>query len=65
MKKMTLYVQRSTDGQILYFRRKPREFWQMKVDHVNGSQYLFEDLRPGEGKFYEIRPVEASAPVER
>lgn len=52
-----VYVQRSFDGQILYFRRQPREFWQMKVDAINGSHYMFTTLEPGEGRYYDITPA--------
>ena len=52
-----VYVQRSFDGQILYFRRHPREFWQMKIEAINGSHYMFANLQPGEGRYYEITPA--------
>ncbi len=55
--KRTVYVQRSTDGRVLFFRPKPEKAWDMMVDQMNGSQYMFEELHPGEGRFYHITPA--------
>ena len=54
--KRRIYVERSTDGRVLYFRTAPRKAWDMRVDQEHGSFYMFTELKPGEGRFYIIQP---------
>lgn len=51
------YVQRSTDGHVLYIRKAPNKRWEAKIDQIHGSAYLFEDIAPGTGGWYFFEPV--------
>lgn len=54
-----VYIQRSTDGRILYFRPGPNKRWDIMVDQEHGSVYMFTELKPGDGRFYTITPAKA------
>jgi len=53
----TVFIQRSIDGKILYFRPAPDKRWDLMVDEPGGSRYTFQELQPGEGRFFHITPA--------
>lgn len=56
---MRYFVQRSTDGQVLYIRKAPNRKWEAKIDNVSGAHFLFEELGPGQSGWYEFAKAKA------
>ena len=53
-KSVKYWIERSRDGLIIYFRKRPNARWECAIDHVVGSKWIFQELLPGQGAYYTI-----------